>query len=441
VQAGDLLVSITADVGMVAVVPDHLGEAYINQHIALARPKSEVCSPYVAWFLASERGQTQLKAMQRGATKLGLGLEDIRSVEVPIAPLPEQHRIVAEIEKHFTRLDAAVAALQRARANLKRYRAAVLKAAVEGRLVPIEAEVHGRVQAQEGPAILGRVAEARSEYVATPIGKLRVINNGDPAAGPVEDPYPLPDGWAWSPVGRFAEIQGGIQKQPKRTPRNNAYPFLRVANVLRGRLNLEEVHQIELFGDELSRLRLQPGDLLVVEGNGSPSEIGRMAVWNGAIDNCVHQNHIIRVRPLEGIVPEYVQAYWNSPDGSRQVMNVASSTSGLYTLSVSKVSRLQVPLPPTAEQRRIVTEVERRISVIEAMDSAVEHGLKRAERLRQAILKRAFEGRLVPQNPTDEPASVLLERIQSERAAFPAARRGGGLRGRKDRAVQGTLAL
>src|ERR1039458_10237135 len=101
---------------------------------------------------------------------------------------------------------------------------------------------------------------------------------------------------------------------------------------------------MELFGEELEKLRLQTGDLLIVEGNGSPSEIGRMAIWRGEIENCVHQNHIIRARLLGGIVPNFCASYWNSPTGSSEVLSLAGSTSGLYTLSVSKVGRLPIPL-------------------------------------------------------------------------------------------------
>jgi type I restriction enzyme S subunit len=155
--------------------------------------------------------------------------------------------------------------------------------------------------------------------------------------------------------------------------------------------------------------------LLIVEGNGSPTEIGRMAIWSGEIGDCVHQNHIIRARMLGGVLSEYCEAYWNSPDGAARVLEVASSTSGLYTLSVSKVGRLPVPLPPLPEQRRIVAEVERRMSVIKAAEAIVEANRKRAERLRQAILQRAFQGRLVPQDPSDEPAYLLLERVKASR--------------------------
>ena len=357
---------------------------------------------------------------------------------VPLAPLAEQRRIVAEIETQFTRLDASVAALRRAQANLKRYRASVLKAACEGRLVPAEAELARSEGREYEPAavLLERILSerrARWESQEKRRGKYKEPSAPDPSAL-----LELPEGWAWAAVEQLSEIQGGIQKQPKRAPANNPYPFLRVANVLRGSLDLDEVHQIELFHGELDKLRLIPGDLLIVEGNGSPSQIGRMAIWKGDIEDCVHQNHIIRARLVDGLSSEYAETYWNSPTGASEVSKVASSTSGLYTLSVSKVSVLPIPLPPLAEQRRIVAEVERRHSVIQQTEATVEANLARTERLRQSILKQAFSGRLVPQDPDDEPASALLERIRAEREAEALASTPGRAKSGRRRATKVT---
>jgi type I restriction enzyme S subunit len=340
------------------------------------------------WTMNSPQFRNHVEEFKRGSTRKRISRGNLALISFPVPPLPEQQRIVAEIETQFTRLDASLAALERVRANLKRYRAATLAAACEGRLFDDHQDTRSA-------------------------------------------PHSLPAGWKVQAVGQFAEIQGGIQKQPKRTPRDNAYPYLRVANVLRGRLDLAEMREMQLFGNELERLRLRAGDLLVVEGNGSPSEIGRMAVWNGALENCVHQNHIIRVRCGADSLPHYVETFWNSPSGSEQVRRVASSTSGLHTLSVAKVSNLSVPLPPLAEQHRIVTEVERRLSLVEKLEAVVDDAQKRAVALRQSILKRAFEGKLVPQDPDDEPADVLLERIRAERVAISANDRAPKRAGRK----------
>ena len=348
-------------------------------------------------------------------------------IPVPVAPLPEQRRIVAEIEKQFTRLGASVAALKWAQANLKRYRASVLKSACQGTLVPTEAELaraEGRDYEPAGVLMERILAERRARWESQ---EKRRGKYKEPAAPDTSALPELPEGWVGGSLEQVSEIQGGIQKQPKRAPAQNAFPYLRVANVLRGSLELGEVHEIELFPGELDKLRLISGDLLIVEGNGSPSQIGRMAVWKGEIDDCVHQNHIIRARVYPGVEGSFIESFWNSTMGSSLVLNVASSTSGLYTLSVSKVSDIPVPLPPLAEQRRIVAKVERRLSVIQQAEATVEASLARADRLRQSILRQAFSGQLVPQDPDDEPASALLERIRAERkaareAAAPKAR-------------------
>jgi type I restriction enzyme S subunit len=323
-----------------------------------------------------------------------------------------------------------VAALKRIRANLKRYRASVLKAACEGRLVPTEAELARRdgLSYETGGQLLARILkERRARWETDQLAKMQAAGKipkddkwkakyPQPSTPSTSELPELPHGWAWVVTGQIANIQGGIQKQPKRTPKNNAFPFLRVANVLRGSLELSEIHHIELFREELRKLRLEVGDLLIVEGNGSASEIGRMATWNGAIKDCVHQNHIIRARLLGGVLPGFVTAYWNSREGASRVLAEASSTSGLYTLSVAKVGHLPVPLPPLSEQRRIVSEAERRLSTIDELSAIVDTNLKRADRLRQSIRARAFEGKLVPQYPNDEPVTALLEGIRAEKA-------------------------
>lgn len=359
VRPGTLLVSWSATLD---VYLWHGREAVLNQHIFKVEPNEDIAGErYLRWALANALTEMRASEATHGTTMRHINRGPFLAHPFPLPPLAEQQRIVEALEEQFSRLDAGVASLQRAKRNLARMRASVLAAAVEGRLVQPEGER------------------------------------------------------ATVKVGDICEVQGGIQKQPKRAPKKNAYPFLRVANVLRGRLELEDVHQIELFGLEIERLRLRTGDLLVVEGNGSPSQIGRGAIWHGEIEDCVHQNHIIRVRPSEALIPQFLAFTWNSSKIASQLTEVASSTSGLYTLSTAKIKAIRMDVPSIVEQQRIVAEVERQFSILDAMEATVTAALARAERLRQSVLREAFAGRLVPQDPADEPASVLLERIKSER--------------------------
>lgn len=196
----------------------------------------------------------------------------------------------------------------------------------------------------------------------------------------------LPSGWAQVRLDEIAEVQGGIQKQQKRRPVQNKFPFLRVANVASGSLDLREVHEVELFEGELERFALRPGDLLVVEGNGSVSQIGRAARWKGEIDSCVHQNHLIRVRPGPAVSAEFLELLWNSPEISEQIRSVAASTSGLHTLSTAKLKRVCIFLPPLEEQKRIVSALEEQLPRLDSAGRTLRSIRHRVELYLQAML-------------------------------------------------------
>jgi type I restriction enzyme S subunit len=371
----------------------------------------------------------KLGALDKSTAIPGLNRDDFYSQVVPIPPSSEQRRIVAGIETQFKRLDAAVVGLERAQANIRRYKAAVLQAACEGRLVPTEAELARAEGRNYEPAdqLLARIlAERRARWEADYLEKQRAKGREpkddkwkqkykEPAPPDREELPELPEGWAWTTMAQTGSVIGGLTKNSKRKDYPLQLPYLRVANVYADELRLDDVREIGVRETELERVLLKKGDLLVVEGNGSIEQIGRVALWNGSIEPCVHQNHIIKVRFTYVELGKYILLWLLSTSGREHITRVASSTSGLYTLSLSKVSSIPIPLPPLTEQRRIVAEVERRLSLVAALEASVEAALARAGRLRQAVLKQAFEGRLVPQDPDDEPASVLLERIKAER--------------------------
>ncbi|MCA1706767.1 MAG: restriction endonuclease subunit S [Actinobacteria bacterium] len=206
----------------------------------------------------------------------------------------------------------------------------------------------------------------------------------------------LPKGWEWAQLDEVADIQGGIQKQVKRRPTRNKYPFLRVANVARGRLDLSDIHEIELFDGELERYRLKAGDLLVVEGNGTLNQLGRAAMWHDQVANCVHQNHLIRVRPTRALDPQYLEYLWNSPLITAQVGKMGASTSGLHTLSVSKLRPIVVLIPPLAEQRRIVTILDNCFSCIDAGCAVLASTIARVARHRDQFIAAACTGDFTP---------------------------------------------
>ena len=337
----------------------------------------------------------------------------------PLPPLPEQHRIVAEIEKQFTRLDASVAALKRARANLKRYRASVLKAACEGKLVPTEAELARSEGRDYEPAdrLLERIlVERRAKWESQ---KKRRRKYKEPAAPDTSDLPGLPEGWVWCGIGESFDVYVGS------TPRRARADFWDgdIPWVSSGEISFTRIKAtrecITEDGLKNSSVTLHPKGTVLLGMIGEGKTRGQVSILD--IPACNNQNSAaIRVSE-SGLPPEYVYYYlWGQYDATRRV----GSGNNQPALNKTRVQELTLPLPPLAEQRRIVAEVERRLSVIQQAEATVEAGLKRAERLRQSILKEAFSGRLVPQDPNDEPASVLLERIRAEREAAEAAAKG-----------------
>ncbi len=386
IESGDVLISRAGSVG-VSFLINKPERAVFASYLIRFRPKKGIDTKYFYYYLKSPSYWNAIGARKSGIAVPNVNASKLAQVPIPIAPVEQQKHIVSEVEKQFSRLDAAVANLKRVKTNLKRYKAAVLKAAVEGRLVETEAEIARREgrSYETGAQLLQRILETRrSQWKGK--GKYK-----EPAA---PDTTELPEGWVWATVNCLGKVIGGLTKNPKRTRLTKKLPYLRVANVYANELRLEDVEEIGIEERELEKLLVIKGDLLIVEGNGSPEQIGRLAVWDGSIEQCVHQNHLIKVRLPPECLPQWMLSWLMSPAGRNCIKEVASSTSGLYTLSVGKIGGLPVPLPPVVEQERIISEIDRRLSICNKADAQVDANLWRAERLRQAALGSAFSGEL-----------------------------------------------
>jgi type I restriction enzyme S subunit len=331
---------------------------------------------------------------------------------IPIPPLPEQHRIVAEIETQFARLDAAVAALKRAQANLRRYKASVLKAACEGRLVPTEAELaraEGRAYEPADQLLARILIERRAKWEAENPGK----RYKEPALPDIDGLPELPEGWCWAtgeqinPATRSCAY-GVLQPGPHV---EDGIPLVRVGDIQDGRITIEGMKRVSPeIASKYSRTKLEGGEVLI----SLVGAIGRTAVVPSKLAGA-NTARAVGVVPLnEELDALWVEIWFRNPEKIYE-MTMKAHEVARKTLNLEDVRAATVALPPLAEQRRIVAEVERRLSVVAALEASVVAELARAARLRQSILKRAFEGRLVPQDPNDEPASVLLERIRAER--------------------------
>ncbi len=389
---GDILLSeasgSASEVGKPAVFRGEVADCgFQNTLIRVRAPQPLV--PFLHLHFLKDALTGRFAGASRGVGIHHLGAEKMSDWEVVLPPPTEQRQIVAVIETQFTRLDAAVATLERVKANLKRARASVLKATVEGRLVPTEAELARAEGRPYEPAsvLLERILEERR--ARWPKGKKYVA----PVATQAGVLPGLPEGWAWASFDALAEIVGGVTKDQKQTD-GRLVPYLRVANVQRGRLDLSEVKSIVAPEDKINALRLQVGDILLNEG-GDRDKLGRGWIWQGELRECIHQNHVFRARVrVADLQPRYLSHYANT-QGAHYFQDEGKQTTNLASISLSKVKALPVTVPPAAEQVRIVAEVERRLSLLDKLDATVDLNLARCRRLRQSILKRAFEGRLV----------------------------------------------
>ena len=429
-EPDDVLISIRAPVG-----PTNLCavESCIGRGLAAIRTQGGIPSKYVLYAMRAT--EEELRASATGTTFEAIRGNDLRSHPLSLAPLAEQRRIVAEIEKQFARLDASVASLKRVQANLRRYRASVLKSACEGRLVPIEAELartEGR-DYEHASVLLERVlAERRTRWESQ---SKRRGKYKEPMGPDTSDLPELPEGWTWATAAQLGEVRLGRQRSPKRATGPHMRPYLRAANVTWDGIDLSDVKEMDFDPREYEIYRLRRGDILLAEASGSADEVGKPAIWADQIDGCCFQNTLIRVRAFPTVAPYLF--YHLLSDARTGALGRAARGVGIHHLGAQRTESWVVALPPLAEQHRIVVEVDRRLSVIQQAESTVEANLTRAERLRQSILKRAFSGRLVPQNPNDEPASALLKRIRAEREEAEAAASSNG-RPRRSRSRKST---
>ena len=381
----------------------------LNQDLKAVTPGENIRADYLALALKAFEQDILHSCTKTGTTVQSLELPVFLRFEIPVAPLPEQRRIVAEIEKQFTRLEAGVAALRRVQANLKRYRAAVLKAACEGKLVPTEAELQKcgsgvpplvssekRQDAastfETGEALLQRIlAERRKNWTGR--GKYK-----EPTAHDTANLPPLPEGWTWASVDQLAEeTMIGLDRgrsQQTQTP-SSGVPYIKMNNVtMEGRVLYDDMAYVPANAEESERFAVQAGDILFNTRN-STELVGKIGIIRNAPDGAIYNNNLMRIRVPRGVLPEFLCSQMCS-HGFRQRMElVKKATTSVAAVYQKDLLPLPIALPPIAEQTRIVAEAERRLSVVEELESVVSANLKRAGRLQQSILEKAFTGELV----------------------------------------------
>ncbi len=428
---GDVLVTVKGSgVGKV-----NLGiNAAIGRQLMALRPSSFLLTPYLfAWLDASF---PLLAAMGQGATVPGIGKPQLSGVELPIPTLSTQARIVGKLEELLSDLDAGVAELKAAQKKLTQYRQSLLKAAVEGALTA-EWRQHNH-PTETGAQLLEHIlTERRARWEARQLAKFEEQGKTPPKDWQKKYPEPvqpdtaelpeLPEGWVWASLDMLGEIASGVAKGSKRDSNVpvREVPYLRVANVQRGYLDLSEVKSILATERDIEDLTLKDGDVLFNEG-GDRDKLGRGWVWRDQVAECIHQNHVFRMRPYcPEMLSELISHHGNT-FGKLWFQNVGKQTTNLASINMTMLRAFPLPIAPASEQLEILAQIEVRLDSLDRQERATDLAMNQSAAQRQNILRAAFSGQLVPQDPNDEPASALLERIRDQRGAQAGAKKPRG---------------
>jgi type I restriction enzyme, S subunit len=402
--------------GKLAVIP-HLehGWAFGSTEFHVLRSTGVIRPLWLAHFLSqTEIRREAQRAMTGSAGQLRVPLSWIAEQVVPLAPLPEQDRIIAKIEELFSDLDAGVVALERVRANLKRYRAAVLKAAVEGKLTDDWRAQHP--DTEPAAVLLERIlTDRRRQWERDQLAKFAQAGKQPPKGWREKYPDPrppertnsleLPDCWCSVSLDQLVG-RSEYGTSVKCDYSAAGPPVLRIPNIARGDLDLHDIKNTTIPLEITPGDELQKGDMLVCRTNGSISLIGKAALVRTALrPPHTFASYLLRFRFVETeFLPKWTHIFFSSLQGRSFIESHAASSAGQHNVSLSLLNGMSLPLPPHDEQEVIISEVESRLSILDEIEAQIDANLKRADRLRQGILKRAFEGRLVPQDPSDEPA-------------------------------------
>ena len=390
---GDIVISRAGSVGYSYLVSNPPLAVFASY---LIRFRPLVDEQYLAYFLQSPSYWQAISESSLGIALANVNASKLKQIALPLAPLPEQRRIVAKIDELFTQLDAGVEALRRVKAQLKRYRQAVLKHAFEGKLTAEWREAH-KGELEPASAFLARMkggSGERKELCA-------------PDTSELPD---LPDGWLWATLEQLSErIVDCLHSTPKFT--SEGQYCVDTNCVEPGRIVFERARFVseEVYQERVRRLQPEAGDI-VFSREGT---IGTAVPVPENVRICLGQR-MMMFRPVAGIVPSYFVWAMMCPAFENQWKARVTGTTVPH-VNIRDLRTMALPLAPGPEQRRIAEEIQRYFSIADEVENTTDRVLQASARLRQSILKGAFEGRLVPQDPTDEPAERLLERIRQDR--------------------------
>ncbi len=439
-RAGDVLLSEASgspsEVGKPAVYRGELGLCCFQNTLIRVRTAVPGMSRFLHAHFVKDATLGLFGRASRGVGIHHLGAEATQDWKIALPPLQEQERLCDAIDTYLSSLDDAQANLERAQARLKAYRASVLKAAIEARLVPTEAELaraEGRAY-EPASVLLTRIrAERRQCWEKAELARLTAAGKAprddkwkskyqEPAEPDTSALPDLPDGWCWTAVDALVVSgpQNGLYMPHGKY--GSGQPILRIDDYQADASRTSrELQRVQVSQADFERYGLHEGDMVVNRVN-SPSHLGKTLAVEARHLPAMFESNMMRFEVATGVMPRFLQAYFSSVSGKAKLIANAKWAVNQASINQKDVERTVVPLPPQPEQERIVGEIDRLLSAAATVATNVSADKARIARLRQSILKWAFEGKLVDQDPNDEPAEQLLARIRSRGDAKRAER-------------------
>lgn len=406
-KLGDIIVTKSSGsphlVGLPALFEENSdGKTYLFSNFTLRlRPNlHKVVPKFLFYYLSGEKAASDRKGMAQDTTGLrNLKVKEYLSQSIPIPPLDEQRRIVARLEAILDQIRTARTALERIPPLLKTFRQAVLAAAFRGELTERSTAARSEPGYEPASVLLERIrAERRRRWEESLRAKGKDPDKAvyvEPSAPDTSTLPELPEGWVWTTLQMIADVRSGVTKGRDLSKfKTIEVPYLRVANVQAGYLDLSEVKQITIKASELEGYKLQVNDVLYTEG-GDRDKLGRGTVWKGQVDPCIHQNHIFCARLyVPDLIPEWVSMTGQLEYARSYVNSVASQSVNLASINSTNLKAMPIPLPPVQEQTRIVEKIQQLSQEVERGAGAFSIVSHRLDTLEQATLAKAFQGEL-----------------------------------------------